>query len=387
MRLSTKLLSNRRGFTLIELLVVIAIIAIIVALLLPAIQKAREAAARMTCSNNLKQMGIAMHTYHDSNKCFPSSGEHLNQDPAGIANDSTGFSLHSTFTLLLPYLEAKDTLDLFGDLNKPYTDAVNVAGAQTKINAFLCPTNPVRPASGVDTAGFGYTDYMPVAYTDINTTGAGLVRLANGPGVRQPGALSMKNRQSFLNYASAGTFTSANLTTPYVNPTTSDLTRRARGGEGPNAGEVVDGLSNTIFIMEDVGRSEQFGTKKYEDVTVSGPAPGVWVGAGATNFRYGYRWADPDSANGVSGAPAATYGTPNLKVINNTSKVFGGTAATCLWTVNNCGPNDEPYSFHNAGCNVLFGDGSVRFIRDDIDPVQLRNLLTPTEGIKSTYID
>ena len=62
--------------------------------------------------------------------------------------------------------------------------------------------------------------------------------------------------------------------------------------------------------------------------------------------------------------------------------MFGGTAATCLWTANNCGPNDEIYSFHNGGANCLFGDGSVKFIREDIDPVQLRYLLTPTEGLK-----
>ena len=393
MRSLSTVKGGRKGFTLIELLVVIAIIAIIVALLLPAIQKAREAAARMTCSNNMKQMGIALHTYHDTNKCFPSSGEHLNVDPLGVANDSSGFAVHSMFTLILPYIEAKDTLDLFTDLNKPYTDATNAAGAQQKINAFLCPTNPVRPTNGLDAAGFGYCDYMPIAYTDLNASGTGIVRTANGPGVRAPGALSMKNRASFLTYASSGAFTAATLTAPaFVNPITNDLTRRSRGGEGPNTGEIADGLSNTIFIMEDVGRSEQFVTVKYDDVVSTGAAPGTWA-AGAK--RVGYRWADPDTANGVSGPTGETYGNVGIKVINNSSKLFGGGAAiavtgttrTCSWGINNCGPNDEPFSFHNAGCNVLFGDGSVKFVREDIDPAQLRNLLTPTEGIKSTYVD
>ncbi len=387
MRLSARFKAARKGFTLIELLVVIAIIAIIVALLLPAIQKAREAAARMQCSNNMKQMGIALHTYHDTNKCFPSSGEVLNQDPAGVANDSSSFGVHSTFTLLLPYIESKDVYEQFTDFNKPYGDAANATAAKNKINAFLCPTNPVRPSSGLDSQGFGYCDYMPIAYVDINPSGTGPVRLVNGPGVRSPGALSMKNRVSIFTYnGGTGAYVSADTSAPkFSSAATNDLTRYARGGEGPNQGEIVDGLSNTIFMAEDVGRSEQFGTVKYDDVVVTGAAPGTW--SGAPTKRFGYRWAEPDTANGVSGAPGATYGTPNIKVINNTSKVFGGTAATCLWTVNNCGPNDEIYSFHNGGANCLFGDGSVKFLRDDIDPVQLRYLLTPTEGLKSTYID
>jgi prepilin-type N-terminal cleavage/methylation domain-containing protein/prepilin-type processing-associated H-X9-DG protein len=383
----------RKAFTLIELLVVIAIIAIIVALLLPAIQKAREAAARMECSNNMKQMGLALHTYHDTHKCFPSSGETLQVDLATppVANDATGFALHSTFTLLLPYIEAKDTFDLFTDLNKPYTDPANVAGAQQKVKTYLCPTNPVRPANGVDAAGFGYCDYMTIAYIDINDTGTGNVRKAGAPGGRDPGALSLKNRVGFFEYATSGTprtMVSARTSgISWVNPTTNDLTRRARGGEGPNQGEVVDGLSNTAFLCEDVGRSEQFGTQQYDGVTVTGPTPGVWATAGGgTNSRYGYRWAEPDTGNGVSGPPGATYGTPGLKIINNNSKVFGGGTA-CPWTTNNCGPNDEPFSFHNGGANFVFGDGSVRFLREDIDPVQLRYLMTPTEGKKSTYVD
>ncbi len=378
----------RRGFTLIELLVVIAIIAIIVALLLPAIQKAREAAARMQCSNNMKQMGIALHTYHDTHKCFPSAGEVMQQD--GVANDGTGFNLHSTFTLLLPYLEAKDTFDNFGDLNLPYTASVNQAGAKTKINTYLCPTNPVRPANGVDAEGYGYCDYMTIAYTDISETGTGVVRTPAGPNTRMPGALSVKNRTGFFTYGLSGTpkpYTAAQVGAPtWTSATTSELTRKARGGEGPNQGEIIDGLSNTIFIAEDVGRSEQFKTEGYQDVAGVAPYNLAASWTAATTNRIGYRWAEPDTGNGVSGAPGATFGTPGLKMINNNSKVFGGGTA-CPWTSNNCGPNDEIFSFHNGGANCLNGDGSVRFVREDIDPIQLRYLVTPAEGKKSTYVD
>jgi prepilin-type processing-associated H-X9-DG protein len=71
-------------------------------------------------------------------------------------------------------------------------------------------------------------------------------------------------------------------------------------------------------------------------------------------------------------------------VINNNATPFGG-PATCYWINANCGPSDEPFSFHSGGCNCLFFDGSVRFIRDDIDPVSLRRFLTATEGQPSQY--
>src|SRR5215475_11439397 len=100
------------AFTLIELLVVIAIIAILIALLLPAIQKAREAAARSQCSNNMRQMGIAMHTYHDSNKCFPTSGESL-----AVNGQGTSFYTTSFFTWILPYMEHQDIYNQFDNLN------------------------------------------------------------------------------------------------------------------------------------------------------------------------------------------------------------------------------------------------------------------------------
>src|SRR5437868_4580142 len=151
-----------RAFTLIELLVVIAIIAVLVGLLLPAVQKVREAANRMSCQNNLKQIGLALHNYHDANSRFPTSGEGIN--PSTGARD---FDLHGTMTYLLPFIEQDNTYKLF-NLRYAYNDVNapnNQLAAKTQIKTYLCPS-----AAGIfdDPFGYGQGHYMPVAYTDID---------------------------------------------------------------------------------------------------------------------------------------------------------------------------------------------------------------------------
>jgi prepilin-type N-terminal cleavage/methylation domain-containing protein/prepilin-type processing-associated H-X9-DG protein len=332
--------NGRRGFTLVELLVVIAIISILAALLIPAVQKAREAAARSQCANNLRQLGIALHNYLDRNGKFPTSGEGLN--PA-TGFTSTTFDLQSMFTMILPFVEGGDIYDRY-DLNLPYNGSSgNIAVAQQVIPTYLCPTNPARPATGRDSLGYGYTDYMPVAYTDINIIDTSVgqpVKLPKGS-VRAMSGLRL-------------------------------------GGCGP--GDITDGLSKTIAIMEDVGRGETFNTQKYAD-----PIGVDLLPAGST-FRNAWRWAEPDSANGVSGPPGAKYGDPGLRVINNNPLPYGG-PATCPWTTSECGVNDEAFSFHGGGCNAVFMDGHVSFIRDSISPVALRYLLTANEGIPPLSAD
>ena len=127
---------HRSAFTLIELLVVIAIIAVLIALLLPAVQSARGAARRAQCVNNLKQIGLAMHNYHDSLGCFPMS----------MGMDSPGFGYpepvsYSGLSMLLPYLE--QTV-VFNTLNYSLirTDPGNNTAMATSVSAFLCPSDP-----------------------------------------------------------------------------------------------------------------------------------------------------------------------------------------------------------------------------------------------------
>lgn len=368
----------RRGFTLVELLVVIAIIGILVGLLLPAVQKAREAAARTTCSNNMHNMGLALLSFHDAYKHFPASGE-VNTTTGGTLAEPYGttFNMHSTFTWILPFMEAGD---LFQQINvyAPYNDPANAAVFQNVVPTFLCPSNPARPTTGVDTQGYGYCDYMPIAYVDITSapTAGGNIR---DKSKRLPGALAMKAG----NYNT--TFNIALIPAAYNAPTgnIADQTVAAAaanpnnwngylGSEGPTVGDIIDGTSKTIVMTEDVGRSETFNTTKYVDMV------GGTLG-GTGNYRNGWRWGEPDTANGVSGAPAGgIYGTG--KVINNTPSPFGGNAS-CPWTTNNCGPNDEIFSFHGNGANCLFLDGHVAFVRDTIDPLALRRLLTPAEAL------
>ena len=121
----------RRGFTLIELLVVIAIIGLLVALLLPAVQQAREAARRTQCRNNLKQLGLALHNYHDAHSTFP----------PGVVDDDDNLidAQHSGLALLLPQLDQGPLYRAY-DFHRSWRDPVNLVVGRTVVDVFRCPT-------------------------------------------------------------------------------------------------------------------------------------------------------------------------------------------------------------------------------------------------------
>jgi prepilin-type N-terminal cleavage/methylation domain-containing protein/prepilin-type processing-associated H-X9-DG protein len=380
------------GFTLIELLVVIAIIGVLIALLLPAVQKVRDAASRTQCANNLRQMGIALHGFNDLTRHFPTGGEGTN--PQGTPYQRSYFDLHSVFTMILPFMEHSEVYDRM-DLRYAYNDTVaptNQTAAKAMIKSYLCPNNPLRPDSGVDAAGYGCTDYGPTVYTDIDpTTGV------RNRKTRAAGALHATS----LPYP-PGASDGASDTSTYVAgmPWTNSVTGSQYNMTqlGPQGVTIGDGFSNTIAIAEDVGRQDKT-RSAYVD-----PVPGG--GAGPSNLRQTWRWAEPNSGFGVSGDPVATMDQmgglqPGYKAtgaINNNANPTGG--GICDWNLgyaapggppplpgytggpnNNCGPNNEIFSFHTLGANALFMDSHVSFLASSITPVVVRYLVTANEGI------
>lgn len=324
---------SRKGFTLIELLVVIAIIAILIGLLLPAVQKVREAANRSQCQNNLKQMGLAIHNFNSTYGTLPSGGE--GTDFVNFPYGPSQFDNFSFFTVILPFVEQQNTYNMMTVTAYYESTPNNIAAAQTVIKTFLCPSNALRPPSGKDQQGFGYTDYGPTVYTDIDLT-TGLRNTAT----RANGALHWVGHNAPPNQLGGSLLAS-----------------------------ITDGTSNTIAVAEDCGRVEPQ-VSPYPD-----PA-----GMGNSGRRAFWRWAEPDSGYGVSGAPSGTMG---VAISNNPSPINGGNGPpACNWIlVNNCGPNDEIFSFHTGnGAQAVFCDGHVQFLNQSIPAQVCRMLVTPNGG-------
>jgi prepilin-type N-terminal cleavage/methylation domain-containing protein/prepilin-type processing-associated H-X9-DG protein len=379
----------RRGFTLVELLVVIAIIGILVGLLLPAVQAAREAARRMQCSNNLKQLGLSVHNFESAHRKLPHSGQ---VDSTG--DGTTTYMVHSTPTLLLPYIEQTAVYQLLdvnaipsswgatqaangtwtsngGVLHKnakgipydhPSHPKPSAASALTngqiagraKITTFVCPSAPIDNGSRDPLYSYGGIDYMFIASSDVYSNVAG------GAAAQALGTRVASTSPLYRAEAVAGML-----------------------GAGNNMGAVSDGTSNTLLNIEDVGRAHPsvgvFGALS------SRPTPSVGgldpvTGQGVTTARRVYAWIDPDAAtNGFSGPSNAISPGSRVAKINNYASPIGG-PVECRWQINNCGPNDEPFAFHTGGANAVMGDGSVRFMSASTDPITVKWMVGAADG-------
>jgi prepilin-type N-terminal cleavage/methylation domain-containing protein len=362
------------GFTLIELLVVIAIIAVLIGLLLPAVQKVREAAARAQCSNNLKQIGLAVHSYHDTMKFMPTAGSAdgrpLSGGPWPNSGEGTNWMVH-----ILPYIEQGNIytkLTWTGD-----SGWTNVPSSKTS-----SAVNNVKLVGGI---------VIPIYRCPSDPKNPLLPNGSNVPGgiqVMRPSYAAIAGAVDRLDQA--GLFRETRMTTSGWSP---EFGLTAWGGvivpgfsNVRMTGSITDGTSNTMMVSEK-------GARFLWVDTVGGPttqAGDSEIGDGGTcnglirghdggqrdelgNLRPMQNWAD----NRAQHFTTIRY-RPNQRTWLKTAKNTGVFSASHSWKCE--GANVPLASEHSGGVMTLAADGSVRFISDNVNLLMLARYATRDDG-------
>ncbi|MBL8848330.1 MAG: DUF1559 domain-containing protein [Planctomycetaceae bacterium] len=323
---------NRRGFTLIELLVVIAIIAILIALLLPAVQQAREAARRTQCRNNLKQLGLALHNYHDAGQQFP-PGTVNEANPGG--GTSYGRPPRTTYVVhLFPYLDQAPVYNNVDFVNRPTAPGLiwfgnNPVATGTVIPTFYCPSD----GQGGQTKNCG---------------------LINGD-VNRPAPHFLSNYMGFFHGLNVSAIDTQDA--------------RLKGAFGLNWGarirDIVDGTSNTMLMGEYLTGTHD----DYRGFIWSDKAGGsqLWVEL-TPNSRLPDRLSPTTPPPPLATKPWCKNAPElNLPCVNGVSESSG---------LANLDHTAASRSRHLGGVHVLLGDGAVRFASDSVDLRVWRGLAT-----------
>jgi prepilin-type processing-associated H-X9-DG protein len=395
-----RMLQWRKASTLIELLVVIAIIAVLVGLLLPAVQKVREAANRMKCQNNLKQFGLACHMYHDGNGYFPPGGMATPTQP-NIAGSNLwsiwGNDKGSWLVRTLPYMEQSNLYNKIpgltpDDLNDSMWEASGVGWQNPYVPTFgtitypypgvfpsklpygRCPSDDFLPQDG------SYTSYMASAGPQCSIGACGVDPFqvwCNGqevigsdgstipPPVFQPGDpnypgyLPSENQGDSDNGALCRGMFSRGGNATLANNTASVPSHK---GFVCTIASVTDGLSNTIMLGEFL---------PFQNGDAKAPADNPQNGQGWWRTGSGV-------ATGTTIIPINYQSTTDIPPVN--SKTPGETCVDPLHNIYNWNVSFGFKSNHTGGANFVFGDGSVHFLQDSIDMVTYQRLGCRNDG-------
>lgn len=331
-----KLLTKKRlAFTLVELLVVIAIIGILVALLLPAIQAARESARRTECNNNMKQIGIALHNYHDTFQTYPPGGlwerrTPWRANPAGRNQRRGGIFLH-----LLPFIEEQQLFESI-NLTQDHYDSQRPDGSGTTmiraniIDGYICPSDTHKGINGNATTGHALINYG-----------------ANGGPLSQGGNGSPSCQ---CNMSAMNAFIPPALRTPR-GPFHREGNRFICGNQ-----DIVDGLSNTIFVGE--------------------------VRPHCTNHCNSRGWSRPNNGQALF-RTTIPINFDNCRTKAQANAMFpGGNGMSHPTCFANCNWRTEFgfHSMHPGGAQFIMGDASVQLFSQDIDMLNFNRLGARADG-------